>query len=31
MHVTAFYQQIVIGVVIILAALVDRLRRGTPS
>ena len=29
MHVTAFYQQIVIGVVIILAVLIDRLRRGT--
>jgi ribose transport system permease protein len=31
MHVTAFYQQIVIGVVIILAVLIDRLRRGTSS
>jgi ribose transport system permease protein len=28
MHVTAFYQEIVIGVVIILAVLIDRLRRG---
>jgi ribose transport system permease protein len=28
MHVTAFYQQIVIGAVIILAVLIDRLRRG---
>jgi ribose transport system permease protein len=31
MHVTAFYQQIVIGAVIILAVLIDRLRRGTSS
>ena len=31
MHVTAFYQQIVIGVVIILAVLIDRLRRGASS
>jgi ribose transport system permease protein len=31
MHVTAFYQQIVIGAVIILAVLVDRLRRGASS
>jgi predicted ABC-type sugar transport system permease subunit len=31
MHVTAFYQQIVIGIVIILAVLVDRLRRGRSS
>ena len=31
MHVTAFYQQIVIGVVIILAVLIDRLRRGRSS
>ncbi|MFN8665496.1 MAG: ABC transporter permease [Thermomicrobiales bacterium] len=31
MHVTAFYQQIVIGAVIILAVLIDRLRRGGPS
>jgi ribose transport system permease protein len=29
MHVTAFYQQIVIGVVIILAVLIDRWRRGS--
>ncbi len=29
MHVTAFYQQIVIGAVIILAVLIDRLRRRT--
>jgi predicted ABC-type sugar transport system permease subunit len=27
MHISAFYQQIVIGAVIILAVLVDRLRR----
>jgi ribose transport system permease protein len=31
MHVTAFYQQIVIGAVIILAVLIDRLRRGKSS
>jgi ribose transport system permease protein len=31
MHVTAFYQQIVIGVVIILAVLIDRWRRGASS
>lgn len=31
MHVTAFYQQIVIGAVIILAVLIDRLRRGAES
>jgi ribose transport system permease protein len=31
MHVTAFYQQIVIGAVIILAVLIDRLRRGGTS
>jgi ribose transport system permease protein len=31
MHVTAFYQQIVIGAVIILAVLIDRLRRGRSS
>jgi ribose transport system permease protein len=31
MHVTAFYQQVVIGVVIILAVLIDRLRRGDSS
>ena len=31
MHVTAFYQQIVIGVVIILAVLIDRLRRGATA
>src|SRR3954471_9588693 len=31
MHVTAFYQQIVIGVVIIVAVLIDRLRRGASS
>ena len=31
MHVTAFYQQIVIGAVIILAVLIDRLRRGAAA
>ncbi len=31
MHVTAFYQQIVIGAVIILAVLIDRVRRRTPT
>lgn len=31
MHVTAFYQQIVIGAVIILAVLIDRLRRGAEA
>jgi ribose transport system permease protein len=31
MHVTAFYQQIVIGAVIILAVLIDRLRRRDAS
>jgi ribose transport system permease protein len=31
MHVTAFYQQIVIGIVIILAVLIDRLRRGSQA
>jgi ribose transport system permease protein len=31
MHVTAFYQQIVIGAVIILAVLIDRLRRGSQT
>jgi ribose transport system permease protein len=31
MHVTEFYQQIVIGVVIILAVLIDHLRRGASS
>ena len=31
MHVTAFYQQIVIGAVIILAVLIDRLRRGSEA
>jgi ribose transport system permease protein len=31
MHVTAFYQQIVIGAVIILAVLIDRLRRSSAT
>lgn len=31
MHVTAFYQQIVIGAVIIIAVLIDRLRRGSAA